>query len=164
MNQLVNQVFDEVRASWRFRWYGLALATAIAVCGWLVVFALPDWYEANASVFVDTRTSLKPALQGLTVEEDVDSQVNFVRQSLLAGPQLQRIAHQAGVLPPYQIDPRLQEQLLGGMGSRIDIAVESADGRDEDLRTAGSIYRIVYLDRNRSRAVRGTNPPRYVCE
>jgi polysaccharide chain length determinant protein (PEP-CTERM system associated) len=154
VNQLVNQVLDEVRGSWRFRWYAVALATAVAVAGWLLVFSLPDWYQADASVFVDTRTPLKPVLQGLTVEQDVDSQVNFVRQSLLAGPQLQHVAHEAGVLPPYQIDPRLQEQLLAGMGSRIDISVQSANGRDEDIRTAGSVYRIVYTDRNRPRALR----------
>jgi len=154
VNQLINHIWDEVRGSWRFRWFALAAATAIAFGGWLVVFSLPDWYEAEASVFVDTRTPLRPALQGLTVEQDVDSQLNFVRQSLLAGPELGRVAHRAGVLPEYAIDPRLQEQILGSMGRRIDISVASANGREADLRTAGSIYEIEYRDRNRARALR----------
>jgi polysaccharide chain length determinant protein (PEP-CTERM system associated) len=153
LNPIVNEVLDEVRGSWRFRWHAVATAIVIAVTGWLVVLSLPDRYEAIASVFVDTRTSLKPALQGLTVEQDVDSQLNFVRQSLLAGPQLQRVAREGGVLPPYQIDPRLQEQLIGDMSKRIDISVRSASGREED-RNAGSIYGIVYQDRNRARALR----------
>jgi len=154
VNPLVNQVLDEVRSSWRFRWLALGVAALIAVAGWLVVFSLPDRYEATASVFVDTRTPLKPALQGLTVEQDVDSQLNFVRQSLLAGPQLQRVARDSGVLPPYTIDPRVKEQLLDGMSNRIDISVHSANGREEDMRTAGSVYRIVYQDRKRERALR----------
>jgi polysaccharide chain length determinant protein (PEP-CTERM system associated) len=154
VNPLVNQVLDEVRGSWRFRWLALATAAVIAIAGWLVVFSLPDRYEAVASVFVDTRTSLKPALQGLTVEQDVDSQLNFVRQSLLAGPQLEHIAREGGVLAPYITDPRLQEQIVSGMSYRIDISAHSANGRDEDLRTAGSVYRIVYQDRNRARALR----------
>jgi polysaccharide chain length determinant protein (PEP-CTERM system associated) len=88
------------------------------------------------------------------VEQDVDSQLNFVRQSLLAGPQLLRIARAGGVLPPYNIDPRLQEKLVDDMSSRIDISVRSANGREEDLRTAGSVYHIVYQDANRARALR----------
>ena len=154
MNPLLNQFLDEVHGAWRFRWLAVATAMAVAVIGWLIIFSLPDRYEAEASVFVDTRTPLKPALQGLTVEQDVDSQLNFVRQSLLAGPQLQRVADKAGVLGYSRGDPRLQEQLLTDMSRRIDISAHSANGRDEDLRTAGSIYRIVYQDRNRARALR----------
>lgn len=154
MNPIVNQVLDEVRGAWRFRWLAVFCASAVAAAGWLIVFALPDRYEAAASIFVDTRTPLKPVLQGLNVEQDVDSQLNFVRQSLLAGPQLQRVAREGGVIPPSGLDPRLQEQLVSELGKRVDITVRSANGHEEDIRTAGSIYRIVYQDRNRQRALR----------
>lgn len=154
MNPLVNQVWDEVSSAWRFRWLALAVAAVLALAGWLGVFALTDRYEAAASVFVDTRTSLKPALQGLTVEQDVDAELNFVRQSLLAGPSLLKIAREGGVLPSYAIDPRLQERLLDAMRGRIDIGVRSASGREDERNTAGSIYRIVYQDLNRARALR----------
>ena len=70
----------------------------VALIGWALVFALPDRYEADARVFVDTRTALKPALQGLTIDQNVDAQINYVRQSLLEGPQLERIAKDTGVL------------------------------------------------------------------
>jgi polysaccharide chain length determinant protein (PEP-CTERM system associated) len=153
MNPMINQVMDEVRSTWRFRWWALTVATLLALGGWLFVFSLPDRYEASASVFVDTRTSLKPVLQGLTVEQDVEAQLNFVRQSLLAGPKLLKIARQSGVLPPYAIDPRVQEQLVAGMSQRIDITVRSANGHEDD-RNAGSIYRIYYQDGNRARSLR----------
>src|SRR5580765_1196660 len=153
MSPILNQVWDEVSSAWRYRWLALALAILIALFGWLVVFSLPDRYEAMASVFVDTRTSLKPVLQGLTVEQDVDAQLNFVRQSLLAGPELLRIARTGGVLPAG-INERMQEQLVAAMSTRIDISVHSASGREEDRTTAGSIYRVVYQDRNRDRALR----------
>jgi len=155
VSPILNQVWDEVTSAWRYRWLALALAILIALVGWLVVFSLPDRYEAMASVFVDTRTSLKPVLQGLTVEQDVDAQLNFVRQSLLAGPELLRIARNGGVLPAG-INERMQEQLVAAMSTRIDISVLSASGREEDRKTAGSIYRVVYQDRNRDRALRVT--------
>ncbi len=64
MHQILSQVIDEVRSCWRFRWLGMAAAAALAIVGWVVVFALPDRYEATASIFVDTRTALKPVLRG----------------------------------------------------------------------------------------------------
>ncbi len=87
MSPILSQIWDEVSSAWRYRWYGLALAAVIALVGWLAIFALQDRYEAAASMFVDTRnTSLKPVLQGSTVEQDIETELNFVRQSLLAGP------------------------------------------------------------------------------
>jgi len=154
VNPIISQVWDEVTSAYRYRWLALALATLVMAGGWLYVFALPDRYEAEASVFVDTRTSLKPVLQGLTADQDVDAQINFVRQSLLAGPSLVRIAREGGVLPLYNIDPRLQEQLVTSMSGRIDVSVHSASGREEDRKTAGSIYRVVYQDRSRDRSLR----------
>jgi polysaccharide chain length determinant protein (PEP-CTERM system associated) len=154
MSPLIGQIWDEVASAWRYRWYAVAVAAVIALIGWLAIFALQDRYEAAASVFVDTRnTSLKPVLQGLTVEQDVDTELNFVRQSLLAGPQLLRVAREGGVLPASGVDPRRQEQLVAAMSSRIAITVHSASGHDED-RNAGSIYRVIYQDENRDRAVR----------
>ena len=152
MNPLIIQVRDELSSTWRFRWAALAAASTLALAGWLVVFALPDRYEAEASVFVDTRTSLRPVLQGLTVEQDVDAQLNFVRQSLLAGPQLQRVAREGGVIPAAA-DARVQERLLSDMSRRIVISVHSASGREEEHNTAGSIYRIDYQDGNRLRSL-----------
>src|SRR3984957_16829990 len=99
MTPAFDHVFDEVRGAWRFRWIALTTAIVIALIGWTVVFALPDRYEADARVFVDTRTALKPALQGLTIDQNVDAQINYVHQSLLEGPQLEQIAKQSGVLP-----------------------------------------------------------------
>ena len=153
VNPLIIQVREELSSAWRFRWLALAVAAAVALVGWLVVFALPDRYEAVASVFVDTRTSLKPVLQGLTVEQDVDAQMNFVRQSLLAGPQLLKVGRESGVLPTG-LDPRRQEQALADLSRRIAINVHSANGREDERNTAGSIYSIVYLDEDRARGLR----------
>ena len=153
MTPLLEQVFDEIRGCWRHRWAAMGAAFVLAIVGWTVVFALPDLYEANARVFVDTRTALRPALQGLTVEQDVNTQLNFVRQSLLAGPQLRRIAIESGVLPQSLDDPRRESQILNKFTDRITLTVHSASEREED-RNAGSIYDIGYLDGDRARALK----------
>ena len=108
MTPEIEHVLDQVRGVWRFRWLGNCRRIyRRGVWGWLVVFALPDRYQAEARVFVDTRTALKPRIAvGLTVDQNVDAQINFVRQSLLEGPELEHIAKATGVLPASVTDER----------------------------------------------------------
>jgi polysaccharide chain length determinant protein (PEP-CTERM system associated) len=154
MKQEVDRVLDEVRSAWRFRWFGLAAAFVVAVVGWSVVFALPDQYAADARVFVDTRTALKPALQGLTTEQNVDAQINYVRQSLLEGPQLETIAKATGVLPANLTDERLRARILDRLSNHILLTVLSAGNQGDERSTAGTIYSFHYVDTNRDRSLR----------
>ena len=153
MTPEIEQVLDEARGAWRFRWIALALAFAVALVGWAWVFALPDRYAAEARVFVDTRTALRPALQGLTVDQNVDAQINFVRQSLLEGPQLETIAKQTGVLPPSVTDERARAQLLDNFSNRVTLTVANAGNQGDERSTAGTIYEFHYEDLSRARAL-----------
>jgi polysaccharide chain length determinant protein (PEP-CTERM system associated) len=154
MTPAFDHVFDEVRGAWRFRWIALIAAFSVALIGWAVVFALPDRYEADARVFVDTRTALKPALQGLTIDQNVDGQINYVRQSLLEGPQLERIAKDAGVLSPTVTDERARAKILNSLSDRIILGVFSAGSQGDERSTAGTIYTFHYTDGERARGLR----------
>ena len=154
MSPAMAQMFDEIRSAWRYRWTAIAVAGTLALAGWVVVFMLPDRFEAAASVFVDTSTALKPALKGLTAEQDVDAQINFVRQSLLAGPPLERLAVDSGVLPASVSDPAQRDAILTQFSNRIDFSVASAGTAGDPRSTAGTIYSIDYTDPSRARALR----------
>jgi len=153
VNPALERLMDEVRGAWRYRWAGIAVAWLVAVLGWLYVFALPDNYEAQARVFVDTRTVLRPALQGLAVNEDLNAELNYVRHALLAGPQLEKIAREAGLLPDGTVSPERLQRVLLEFSAHTQITVHSASEREED-RSAGNIYRISYQDSNRARSLR----------
>jgi polysaccharide chain length determinant protein (PEP-CTERM system associated) len=154
MKQELDRIIDEVRGAWRFRWMALGAAAAVALIGWTIVFALPDRFGADARVFVDTRTALKPALQGLTTDQNVDAQINYVRQSLLEGPQLERIARQTGVLPANVTDERTKARILDALSNRIALTVLSAGSQGDERSTAGTIYSFHYLDGTRERSLR----------
>ena len=131
MKRELERVIDELRSLWRFRWAALATAFGIAMVGWIVIFALPDRYEASARVFVDTRTALKPALQGLTTDQNVDAEINYVRQALLEGPQLEQIAKDTGVLSAEVTDENARAKILDNLSSRITLTVLSAGSQGE---------------------------------
>ena len=52
MQELLEQVIDGIRGSWRFRRYALIAAWLFALAGWAFVFILPDMYQASSRVFV----------------------------------------------------------------------------------------------------------------
>jgi len=148
------RILDEVRGAWRFRWPALAVSFVLAIVGWLVVFTLPDRYEADARVFVDTRTALKPALQGLTTDQNVDGQINFVRESLLEGPQLEKIARDTGVLPASVTDERARDKILDSFSNRVTLTVTKEGNQGDERNTAGTIYGFHYLDMSRARSLK----------
>jgi protein tyrosine kinase modulator len=152
----LDPLFDQLRGVWRFRWMALLAALAVAIIGWLIVFGLPDRYEAQAEVLVDTRTVLKPVLQGLATNQEVNVQLNYVRQALLAGPQLAQLAIQSGVMPATGLGPADQQDVLDGLQKRIDLTVErSPDEPGENIPNAGSTtYEITYQDVDGARALR----------
>lgn len=151
MLNIVDQLMDELRGTWRFRWVALAVAWGISVVGWLVVFSMPDMYEARARVYVDTRTPLRPLLQGVAADQDVESQLVMVRQALLGGPNLERVAQGADLLVRAST-PEQRQSLLAGMAARIAIALEPAATRDP--RVPNTFYRITYQDRSREKAIK----------
>jgi polysaccharide chain length determinant protein (PEP-CTERM system associated) len=154
MKQQLDRIIEEIRGAWRFRWIALGAAAVVALIGWTVVFALPDRYAADARVFVDTRTALKPALHGLTTDQNVDAQINYVRQSLLEGPQLEQIAKQTGVLPASVTDERTKGHILDGLSNRIALTVFNAGSQGDERSTAGTIYGFHYVDGTRERSLR----------
>lgn len=151
VNELLDQLLGILRSAWRFRWLGLAAATVLAVGGWLFVLSLPDKYQATGSVFVDTRTAFRPVLEGLIVEDDVISQLGYVRQSILSGPRLEKIAVDSGILPPEGVDMRRKVEAIASFSRQISIEVQQADA--DAYESSGTIFSISYPDNDPARAV-----------
>lgn len=154
MDQAIENILEEARSAWRFRWPALGVSWLIALVGWSVVMILPDTYQAKTSVFVDTQTALSPLLQNLAVQQDVDAQLNFVRESLLGAPQLEPIAEATGLLTPQEAaDPRKELHVIEAMRDRITISMRSANDMDS-AKNAGSIYTLAYKDGTRQRSLK----------
>ena len=60
LQEIIARILDHVRGMWRYRWHLIIVAWLIAVPGWVMVYKMPNVYEASAKVSVDTN-SLLPA-------------------------------------------------------------------------------------------------------
>jgi polysaccharide chain length determinant protein (PEP-CTERM system associated) len=151
VQHVLEKVLSELRGAWRFRRYALGVAWGVCAIGWLSVYLIPDRFEARARVNVDTRTPLREQLQGIAVEQNVEMQLNLVRQQLLGRASLDKVASKTG-LDARVITPQQRDQLITDLGTRIEIALEPATVRDP--RIPNTLFRITYSDTNRDTAMR----------
>ncbi len=95
MQEFIEQLLGYLRGMWHRRWIGLAFAWLVAIIGTIVVFRLPDRYEASARVYVDTQSLLRPLLAGMAVAPDANQQVQLLTRTLLSRPNVEKIIRKA---------------------------------------------------------------------
>ena len=99
MDQLIDQVFATLRSMWRRRWYGVLGAWVVALVGGVIVTRIPDRFEAEARVYVDTKSVLRPLMRELTVEPDLDQTIGMLSRTLITRPNLELLIKKAELLP-----------------------------------------------------------------
>jgi polysaccharide chain length determinant protein (PEP-CTERM system associated) len=137
MDLVLQQILAYAKASWRRRWWGVAVAWLVCIVGWTWVMMIPDRYQASARVYVDTQTLLKPLLMGLTVEPNVEQQIKLMTRQLVSRPTLEKVARMTD-LDVKAKTPEQTEAMLNGLAGKISIA----DAGRENL------YTISYQDAN----------------
>ncbi|ADC72996.1 polysaccharide chain length determinant protein, PEP-CTERM locus subfamily [Thioalkalivibrio sp. K90mix] len=95
MEKIVQDFVQRARATWRRRWWILPIAWIVCLGGWAYIQSLPDTYQANAQVFVNTQSVLNPLLRGMTVRPDTEERLRMVTRTLLSRDNLETIAQQS---------------------------------------------------------------------
>jgi polysaccharide chain length determinant protein (PEP-CTERM system associated) len=150
MTDLMQQFLEQVRALWPLRWKALIAAWILCCLGWLVLLVLPDQYKASARVYVNTKTALSPVLEGISVESDVRSAIDQVREALLSRPNLALVAKGAK-LDTEVHNPADLDALLSSLRKAITISSSSTD--DTAASAGESLYAISYSDSDRGKAL-----------
>ena len=133
MQELISKVLELLRGAWRYRWPALAITWLIALAGWVAVATMPDKFESQTQVYVDTESLLKPLLEGIAVNRDVMSQVAMMQAVMLSRPNLEKVARQTD-LYLGAVSPAEQERIIDSLSERI--ALESSTVRAASRRNA----------------------------
>jgi polysaccharide chain length determinant protein (PEP-CTERM system associated) len=120
---------------WRRRWTGMAVAWLVCVVGWTVVAVLPNRYQAEARIYVDTDTLLAPLLHGIAVRANVDQQVQIMQRTLLSRPNLQQVVRMT--------DLDLRAQDTAQREAIVDRLQQSTTMRADSAR---NLFRLTYDD------------------
>lgn len=137
MDQVFQQFLAQIKAVWHRRWYILIVAWLVSIAGWAWVFLLPDRYEANARVYVDTQSLLQPLLSGMTVQPDVSQQIKLMTRVLVSRPTLEKVARMTD-MDLKATTPEQTDDMLNALANRITI---SDAGRE-------NLYTISYQNSN----------------
>ena len=145
IKETLDRLVNEIRGAWRFRWLAISTVWVVALIGWFGANWIPNTYEAQARVFVDSSTPLRPLLQGLAIDSGVQSQLDLVRRSLLSKPQLETVARETGLMLRAPT-PEEQEFLILRLSEDIQIMSEVSRGND-------NLYTISFTDTDRDTAI-----------
>lgn len=143
MQDLVNQIAAVLRGMWKFRWPGLIAAWIVAVLAVVVVWRIPDQYEATARIYVDTDSILKPLMSGLAVQANVEQQISMLSRTLISRPNLEKLIRMADLDLKNQSKAD-QEALVERL--QKDIKLQAAGGLN--------LYSMSYRDTEPEKAKR----------
>ena len=91
MDEILRQLTTTLSGMWHRRWIGLAVAWLVGIVGAVVVYNIPDRYEATARIYVDTQSVLKPLMSGLAIQPNVDQQVTMMTRTLISRPNIEKL-------------------------------------------------------------------------
>lgn len=141
MEELIRQAWLVVRGMWLHRWLGVAMAWGVGLVAAVVVFIIPDKYEASARIYVDTDSVLRPLMSGLIVQANPDQQIAMLSRTLINRPNVEKLVRMAD----------------------LDLAVKSADEKESlidhvtktlKIKSVGrdNLYTLEYRDPNPEKA------------
>lgn len=123
---------------WQYKRIALASSFFVTVIGLAAVASMPNKYESSATVMADTRSILKPLLNGIAVQNDTDDGIQAVAMTLLSRDNLEKIALRADLDLKNSSDPEKYEQMLKKLKSDIQIGGSKKN----------NIYTITYQHEN----------------
>jgi polysaccharide chain length determinant protein (PEP-CTERM system associated) len=120
MESLRVLVEQYLRAAWRRRWIGIAVAWAICGLGWVAVYLVPNEFESSARLYVDADAILTPLLKGLAADSAPTSQLEVLQRTLLSRPNLEKLVSKTD-LDLSLAGPSDRERLLQSLANEIQV-------------------------------------------
>lgn len=135
MNEQIEQILGVLRGVWRRRWLVLGVTWLVCIVGWVWIYLLQNEYRAQARIYVDTQSLLRPLLAGMAIQPNLDQQVDLMTRTLVSRPNLEKVARMTD-LDLRAKDPKALEALYAGIAKRIRLEGTTR----ENLYTIGFVH------------------------
>ena len=137
LQQTIELILDYIKGIWIRKRYLIVSSWLICPLGFVYVATLPDVYESEAQVFVDSRSMLEPLLVGISLYTDPENEVRMMAQTLKSRSNIEEIVRESDLDITVTTDAQYEELIIE---LTRDIRLASA-GRND-------IYTISYTHRN----------------
>ncbi|HSI59912.1 MAG TPA: XrtA system polysaccharide chain length determinant [Ideonella sp.] len=143
-------VIDQAQALlervWRHRWLALLAGWAVAVVSAVAIPLVPQRYEARSLIYVDTQSVLKPLMEGLAYQPDIDQQVKMLAHTVISRPNLEALVDRPDI-GLLRSAPKPSEQEREAVLAQLTRQIKLAPGE-------AGLYTISYRDQQPERASR----------
>ena len=155
MHELYAQALHLLNAVWHRRWAALGATWLVALLGWALVVSQPNTYTASARIFIDATSIMKPLLEGLAIDWDINLDPEVMKQTLTTRANLERVARMTD-LDLLATTPAEMERLVNVMRSRTTFQNEGryllrlsyTDGDPVRAQEVAQALTEVFLDSN----------------
>jgi polysaccharide chain length determinant protein (PEP-CTERM system associated) len=113
-----------LRAAWRRRWIGAAVAWLVCGLGWVGAYLVPNQFESSARLYVDADAVLTPLLRGLAADSAPVGQLETLQRTLLSRPNLEKLVSKTD-LDLAVTGPSDRERLLTGLANAIRVTPQT---------------------------------------
>ena len=156
MDELIHRILTRLRGMWHRRWIGLAAAWIAAIVGVAVALRIPDRYEASARVYVDTQTLLRPLLEGVSIQPNLDQQVVLMSRTLISRPNVEKLVRMADLdlaaksttARDELIDNVMKGLQLSGNASTNIYVISYRDAKPEQARKVVQALLTIFVESN----------------
>lgn len=154
MDELLHQLLIRLRGMWHRRWIGLGVAWIAAIVGVGIALRIPDRYEASARVYVDTQTLLRPLLEGVSIQPNLDQQVVLMSRTLISRPNVEKLVRMADLDLAAKtnaaredlIDSVMKGLQLSGNASTNIYVISYKDEKPEQARKVVQALLTIFVD------------------
>lgn len=131
MHALITELLSYAQSAARYKWSAVVVAWLVCVAGWIYVSQMPDRFQADARVHVDTRSVLRPLLSGLAIQPDVSGRIKLMSRLMFSRPNLEKVARMTDLDLGVKNEAAM-EKLVNRLQSSMKIS-----GGESDLFTIG---------------------------
>lgn len=136
-----------LKAAWRRRWLGVAVAWLVCAVGWVGVYLIPNQFESSARLYVDGDLVLTPLLHGLTIDTGPVSQLDMLQRTLLSRPNLEKLVSKTDLDLSVK-SPSDRERLVASLATDIRVTPQTRNlftitYRDPNPRTAHDVVQTL---------------------
>lgn len=121
MEAVLQHIADTLRGMWHRRWIGLAVAWIAAIVAVTIAWRIPERYEASARVYVDTQSLLRPLMEGLSIQPNLNQQVALMSRTLISRPNVEKVVRMAD-LDLDASSPDAREERIDGLMKSVQLS------------------------------------------
>lgn len=137
MQDVLDQLIGYLKGIWSKRWQAMVVTWLVCLLGWGGIFMMPDKFESRAKIYIDTQSLLGPLLKGLTVQTNINQQINLMVRTLLTRPNVEKIIRLSDLDLRVNNDEEL-DQLVKKLQKTIKFASKGRSNKN--------IYDLLYQD------------------